>query len=178
MEATVRVALPKWLTGLRAPSARPGSWGQAPDVTALLEEWALVFLDPVAALRANVVAALGQPEWTLSAKATLTQTTARLLRDAARAEEVEAAIRAAGGDGGSVGTVPLLVGVAAVTTVEANIGKAAADALVALQKREAVEAIAATQRERQRSAPVAATAEAARPTLTEIPADAFGEAAR
>lgn len=173
MEAVVRVALPKWLASLRPLTAKPESWKQAPDVTPLVEEWALIFLDPVEALRANVSAALAQPGWTLAARATLTPATARLMRDAARTDEVGEALRAAGG---GVAAMPLLVGLVAVTAVEANLGKAAADALVALSKHEDLQARAAAQRERQRSAPAAA--EAARPTLSELAPDAFGEAVR
>lgn len=175
MEAVVRVGLPQWLTGLRPLTARPESWRQAPDVTPLVEEWALIFIDPLDALRANVAAALRQPGWTLAARATLTPTTMRLLREAARTEEVEAALRAAGG---GLAAVPLLLGLVVVTAVEANLGKAAADVLAALGKREDLEARAAAQRERQRSAPAAAEASAQRPTLTELPPDVFGEAAR
>jgi hypothetical protein len=179
MEATVRVALPSWLAGLRPLHAKPESWGQAPDVTALLEEWALAFADPIAALQANVGAALGQPGWTFGAKATLTQTTARLVREAVKAQGVEAAIRAALGNRSTRhATIPVLVGVAVVTAVEANIGKAASDALLVLQKRDAVKTRAAAERERQRSAPAAAEVAAARPTLSPMPDDAFGEAAR
>jgi hypothetical protein len=135
--------------------------------------------DSPAGFLVGALVALGQPGWTFAAKVTLTQTTARLVREALRAQGVEAAIRAAVGDKSPKhATVPLLVGVAVVTAVEANIGKAAADALLELQKREAIETRAEAQRERQRSAPAAAEAEAARPTLTPMPADAFGEAAR
>lgn len=185
MDATVRAALPKWLGVIRADS-----WRHTYDVTPLVEEWALVFLDPVEALRRNVAQALSQPGWSLCAKATVTPTIHRLLRDAAADGEVEERVREAlsGGTLGA-GLLPLLLGVAAVTAVEANIGRAAGVALGELKKRErqaeVVEAMKereqtdnaseAAQRERQRSAPAASRpAAAVRPTLTPIPDDAWG----
>jgi hypothetical protein len=189
MEATLRVGLPGWLA-----AGRQKSWSTALDVTPLLDEWALALLDPVAGLRRVAPSALQLPGWELCGKATVTPAVMRLVRDAAEDAEVVGAIEAAVGPGmldlqGSC----LLLGLAAVTALDANIGRASALVLADVKKRQATRESAAAQRERKRSAPAAAREQATRPalaqlkerppdggrpTLTPIPADAWGKDAR
>jgi pyruvate/2-oxoglutarate dehydrogenase complex dihydrolipoamide acyltransferase (E2) component len=174
MEATMRVALPGWVG-----AGRQKTWATARDVTALIEEWALVLLDPVAALARVAPAALKQPGWDLSGKATVTPAVMRLVREAAADADVERAVAAAVGNGRMMlQGACLLLGLAAVTALDANVGKSAALTLTDLKKRQAAQASAAVERERQRSAKAATRAEAARPTLTPLPDDAWGERVR
>lgn len=164
MDATLRVALPAWVS-----AGRQRTWATALDVSPLLEEWALVLLDPVEALTRVAPTALKESGWDLTGKATVTPAVMKLIRDAACEPEVERAIAEAVGPGKmTLQGACLMLGLAAVTALEANVGKAAALTLADLKKRKAATESAANKRERQRSAPVAARAEAARPTLTSM----------
>jgi hypothetical protein len=192
MEATLRVGLPGWLI-----AGRQKSWATALDVTALVEEWTLALLDPVDALRRAAPEALRLPGWELAGKATVNATTMRVVRDAAADPDVQALIEEAIGPGkltlqGSC----LLLGLAAVTALDANIGKASALMLSDVKKRQVAKEGAAAKREHQRSAHAAALSEmekptvaalaepastkagAERPVLTEMPPDAWGTAVR
>jgi hypothetical protein len=191
MEAIVRVGLPGWLS-----TGRQRSWATALDVTALLDEWALALLDPVDALRRAAPAALEQPGWDLCGRATLTPAVMRLVRDAAAEPEVVAHIeKVVGPDKLTLQGSCLLLGLAAVTALDANIGRASALMLADVKKRNATKASAAAQRERERSAPAAArhrpgrpalapldggvpSSGGERPELSPIPADAWGRDAR
>lgn len=171
MDATVRVALPGWLG-----AGRTKTWATALDVSALIEEWALVLLDPVEAMARVAPAALKLPGWDLTGKATVTPTVMKLVRDAAASPEVERAVTEAVGAGKmDLQGACLLLGLAAATALDANVGKASAVVLADVKKRRAATASAEVKRERQRSAPAEVRAEAARPTLSPIPRDAFGK---
>jgi hypothetical protein len=174
MEATLRVGLPGWLVA----AGRHSSWSTAFDVTALVEEWALALLDPVDALRRATPAALELPGWSLCGRATVSPSVMKLVREAASDPEVVAHVERSLGRGKlSVQGSCLLLGLAAVTALDANIGRASASLLADVKKRQAARNAAAAERERQRSAEAAATPDAARPSLSPIPADAFGKAA-
>jgi len=171
MEATLRVALPGWVG-----AGRQRTWATALDVSALVEEWALVLLDPVEALVRVAPAALKLSGWDLSGKATVTPAVMRLIREAAGDAHIERAVTEAFGSGKT--TLQggcLMVGLAAVTALDANVGKAAALALAELKKRRAAEVSTAAERERQRSAAAAVRSEAVRPTLSLLPDDAWGD---
>jgi hypothetical protein len=171
MDATMRVALPAWVG-----AGRQKTWATALDVTALIEEWALVLLDPVDALGRVAPAALKLPGWDLSGKATVTPAVMRLVRDAAQDPDIERAVAQAVGKGKmTLQGGCLLLGLAAVTALDANIGRAAALTLADLKKRQATQLSAEAERERQRSATAAVRAEAVRPSLSPLPADAWGE---
>jgi hypothetical protein len=97
----------------------------------------------------------------------------KLIRDAAADAEVERAVADAIGPGRlTLQGACLLLGLAAVTALDANIGKASALTLAEVKKRQAARGSVAAQRERQRSAPAATRAEAARPTLSPLPPEA------
>jgi hypothetical protein len=72
----------------------------------------------------------------------------------------------------------LMLGLAAVTALDANVGRAAALTLADLKKREAAQVSTAAKRERQRSATAEVRPEALRPTLSPLPDNAWGENAR
>jgi len=171
MDATLRVALPGWVG-----AGRQRTWATALDVSALVEEWALVLLDPVEGLARVAPAALKQPGWDLTGKATVTPAVMKLVRDAACEPQVERAVAEAVGPGKmTLQGACLMLGLAAVAALDANVGKAAAvtladlkKRLADLKKRKAATDSAAAKRERQRSAPAAARAEAARPTLASM----------
>lgn len=170
----MRVALPGWIG-----AGRQKTWATALDVTALVEEWALVLLDPVEALGRVAPAALKQPGWDLSGKATVTPTVMRLVREAAADPSIERAVAQAVGNGKMLlQGACLMLGLAAVTALDANVGKATALTLAELKKKQEANVSAAAQRERQRSASAAVRAEAARPTLSPLPEDAWGEHVR
>lgn len=171
MEATLRVALPGWLA-----ADRHKSWSTALDVTPLLDEWALALLDPVDALRRVTPNALRLPGWELSGKATTSPAVMRLIRETAGDAEVVRHVEKAFGPGKlSLQGSCLLLGLAAVTALDANIGRASALVLADVKKRQAARESAAAQRERQRSAPAAVRPEAGRPTLSPLADDAWGE---
>jgi hypothetical protein len=167
MEATLRVALPGWLG-----AGRQKTWAGALEVTPLLDEWALALLDPVASLRRVAPAALELPGWELSGKATVTPAVMRLVRDAADDADIVAAVEASVGPGklGLQGSC-LLLGLAAVTALDANIGRASAFALADVKKRQAAAESAAAQRERERSAPAAARKRARRRATASLDAE-------
>lgn len=171
MEATVRVGLPGWLV-----EGRQRSWSTALDVSALVDEWAVALLDPVEALKRAAPAALALPGWELAGRATVTPAVMRLLREAASDAEMVAVIERAIGRGklGLQGSC-LLLGLAAVTALDANIGRASALVLADVKKRQDARERVADERERQRSAEDAAPP--LRPVLSPIPPDAFGKAA-
>ena len=174
MEATVRVALPGWVG-----AGRQRTWATALDVTPLVEEWALVLLDPVGALARVAPAALRQPGWDLTGKATVSATVMRLVRDAAGDADVARTIEAAVGTGKmTLQGACLLLGLAATTALDANVGKASAVVLADLKRRRDAQSRVAAKRERQRSATAATRAEAARPTLSPLPGDAWGDAVK
>lgn len=167
MEATMRVALPGWVG-----AGQQNTWATALDVSALVEEWAVVLLDPVDALVRVAPAALKLSGWDLSGKATVTPAVMRLIREAAGDAYVESAITEAFGSGKmTLQGGCLIVGLAAVTALDANVGKASALALAELKKRRATEVSTAAERERQRSAAAAVRSEAARPTLEPLPSE-------
>jgi hypothetical protein len=174
MDATIRVALPAWVG-----AGRQKTWATALDVTALIEEWALVLLDPVDALGRVAPAALKLPDWDLSGKATVTPAVMRLVRDAAQDPDIERTVAEAVGRGKmTLQGGCLLLGLAAVTALDANVGRAAALTLAELKKRETAKVSTAAKRERQRSATAAVRPEADRPTLSPLPDDAWGENVR
>jgi hypothetical protein len=70
-----------------------------------------------------------------------------------------------------------MLGLAAVTALDANVGRAAALTLADITKRQSAKVGAEAEREDQRSATAAARTEADRPTLSPIAPDAFGPAA-
>jgi hypothetical protein len=115
----------------------------------------------------------------------------KLVRDAATDPEIVAHIEKTVGPGKlSLQCSCLLLGLAAVTALDANIGRASALILADVEKRRAARERAAGQREPQRSAPAAAERPSLStvddgvqqprpaPVLAPIPADAWGEAAR
>lgn len=168
MEAIVRVALPGWLL-----ASRQKSWATALDVTPLLDEWALALLDPVDALRRAAPAALALPGWELAGRATVSPAVMKLVRDAATDPEVVALIeKAVGPDKLGIQGSCLVLGLAAVTALDANIGRASALMLAEVKKRKAARESAAAQRERQRSAPAAARDPAVGPAV--VPLDEGG----
>jgi hypothetical protein len=174
MEATMRVALPGWVG-----AGRQKTWATALDVSALVEEWALVLLDPVDALVRVAPAALKLSGWDLTGRATVTPSVMRLIREAAGDAHVERAVTEAFGRG--MTTLQggcLIVGLAAVTALDANVGKASALALADLKKRRAAEVSTAAERERQRSAAAAVRSEAVRPTLDVLPTEVVNAADR
>lgn len=163
----MRVALPGWIG-----AGRQKTWATALDASALVEEWALVLLDPVGALVRVAPAALKLPGWDLTGKATVTPAVMRLVREAAGDPHVARAVTDAFGSGKTtLQSGCLVVGLAAVTALDANVGKASALALAELRKRRAAEVSAAAERERQRSAAAAVRSEAARPTLEPLPSE-------
>jgi hypothetical protein len=164
MEATLRVGLPGWLV-----AGRQKSWATALDVSTLVEEWALALLDPVDALRRAAPAALEQPGWELCGRATVTPAVMKLVREAAADPEVVAHIEKVVGAGKlSLQGSCLVLGLAAVTALDANIGRASALMLADVKKRKATRESAAAQRERQQSAPAAARHRADRPALAPL----------
>ena len=171
MNAILRVALPGCVG-----AGHQKSWAAALDVTPLLNEWALALLDPVEALRRVAPDALKEPGWDLTGKATVTPALMKLVCDAAADTEVVRAIESAIGPGRlTFQGACLLLGLAAVTALDANVGKASALVLADVRKRRAATASAEGKRERERSAPPEVRAEAARPTHYPIPPDAFGK---
>lgn len=171
MDATMRVALPEWVR-----AGRQKSWSTALDVTPLVEEWALVLLDPVDALGRVAPAALKLPGWDLSGKATVTPAVMRLIRDAAQDPDIERAVAQAFGKGKmTLQGGCLLLGLAAMTALDANVGRAAALTLADIKKRQATQVSTGAERERQRNATATVRAEAVRPKLSALPDDAWGE---
>ena len=88
-EAVIRVPLP--LAFARALGRLEGS-SHLQDLTVVLDEWA-VLLNPVAAVRRNAGDVLAASGWEMAARVALTNTNARLLREAAKDGEVIAAFR-------------------------------------------------------------------------------------
>jgi hypothetical protein len=171
MEATMRVALPGWLG-----AGRQKTWATALDVTALVDEWALVLLDPLDALGRVTPAALKLPGWDLSGKATVTPAVMRLIRDAAQDPDIERAVTQAFGKGKmTLQGGCLLLGLAVVTALDANVGRAAALTLADVKKRQAGQVSTGAERERQRSATAAVRAEAVKPKLSPLPDNAWGD---
>ena len=172
MDAVLRVALPEWL-GVKPSS----SWRGTYDVTPLVEEWTLEFVDPVEELSRVAPQLLAQPGWRLCARATVTPGLHRVIRDAGNNGELQellrplrerAELRRA--------TIPLLLGLAAVTAVEASLGQAAAGALDEVRKRAAFAARVAGD---ERASAERKSRDAGRhpATLEPLPPDAFGPSA-
>jgi hypothetical protein len=155
MEVTLRVALPETFL------VEPTGWNHALDLTELVDEWALGLLDPVDAMRRSVARMLKQGKWELCAKATVSATTMRLIREAAADPDVIAAVKSSFKSFVKNGAltpqgVCLLLGLAVAVALEANVGRAAALFLRDFDKRGVEAARAGRAKAEQASA--AATA--------------------
>lgn len=159
METTVYVAIPKRLADAISSPHRAAEV----DLTALLEEWATGFVFPTEALikRARQILAT-EADWKLRARATVTPATTRLLRDAATHDEVLKAV--AGSELAWLldetelkpQATCLLLGLAALTALEAEVGREARRLNAEAERR------AATRSARQQSDAQA------RPTLASV----------
>lgn len=120
-EPSMLVALPAAVRELIGP-------GRLPDVSALLSEWTAL-LDPPAALAdAAALDAERLRGWPVGARAAVSSTALRHLRDAAKRDDVGAVLRSLtperDDDAIDTRTLPFLIGLAVAASLRAGIGVA------------------------------------------------------